>query len=383
MLIPSEVLQHHGIKGQKWGVRRFQNKNGDLTPAGRKRYRDYGVQDIKNKITETKNNHHSNLKQKYLNKGFSEAEAEQAAKKREKAELVVAAAAAMTVTAAVAYAKHKKYTTDTILGPDTELHRIMALKPDEAIRGGERQYMSYKKMDNLAYKGYMGDQQFDRINYAKKHNPLSDDAKRKVYDVTIKSKDGVKIASQKRAKDTFNDLYKNDPEFKKRLQESVEEFRNSRLRKGPDTYNEFPRNIRSIANKLLKGEELTDAELKGNAYNVFNVFLYGDGQKANAANNIFYDSLKRQGMNAIQDMNDKKLHFVRTSNPIITFDGNYDYSRRVVEKPEIQKALAASLPKSLAKLSAKPAKQFLLGYAGYKLTSNTVKNNKAEKTIRR
>lgn len=31
-------LYHHGIKGQKWGVRRFQNKNGTLTSAGRKRY---------------------------------------------------------------------------------------------------------------------------------------------------------------------------------------------------------------------------------------------------------------------------------------------------------------------------------------------------------
>ena len=30
-------LQHHGIKGQKWGIRRFQNKDGSLTPAGRKR----------------------------------------------------------------------------------------------------------------------------------------------------------------------------------------------------------------------------------------------------------------------------------------------------------------------------------------------------------
>ena len=31
-------LQHWGIKGQKWGLRRFQNKDGSLTPAGRKRY---------------------------------------------------------------------------------------------------------------------------------------------------------------------------------------------------------------------------------------------------------------------------------------------------------------------------------------------------------
>jgi hypothetical protein len=31
-------LQHHGIKGQKWGVRRYQNEDGSLTPAGKKRY---------------------------------------------------------------------------------------------------------------------------------------------------------------------------------------------------------------------------------------------------------------------------------------------------------------------------------------------------------
>lgn len=30
-------LQHHGIKGMKWGVRRYQNEDGSLTPAGKKR----------------------------------------------------------------------------------------------------------------------------------------------------------------------------------------------------------------------------------------------------------------------------------------------------------------------------------------------------------
>lgn len=30
-------IYHHGIKGMKWGVRRYQNKDGSLTPAGKKR----------------------------------------------------------------------------------------------------------------------------------------------------------------------------------------------------------------------------------------------------------------------------------------------------------------------------------------------------------
>ena len=32
------VLMHYGIKGQKWGVRRFQDEDGSLTAAGRERY---------------------------------------------------------------------------------------------------------------------------------------------------------------------------------------------------------------------------------------------------------------------------------------------------------------------------------------------------------
>ena len=31
-------LYHWGIKGQRWGVRRYQNPDGSLTPAGKKRY---------------------------------------------------------------------------------------------------------------------------------------------------------------------------------------------------------------------------------------------------------------------------------------------------------------------------------------------------------
>ena len=43
----SNYIQHHGIKGQKWGVRRYQNPDGSLTVAGKKRRKDSTADSIK------------------------------------------------------------------------------------------------------------------------------------------------------------------------------------------------------------------------------------------------------------------------------------------------------------------------------------------------
>lgn len=39
MTYESNYLCHHGIKGQRWGERRFQNLDGTLTNQGKSRYR--------------------------------------------------------------------------------------------------------------------------------------------------------------------------------------------------------------------------------------------------------------------------------------------------------------------------------------------------------
>ena len=59
MLVSGDELRHHGIKGQRWGVRRFQEEDGSLTPAGKERYADdldSNKKQIQNEKQDTKNN---------------------------------------------------------------------------------------------------------------------------------------------------------------------------------------------------------------------------------------------------------------------------------------------------------------------------------------
>lgn len=46
----SDHIEHHGIQGQKWGIRRYQNTDGSLTPEGKKHY-----QNMSDNMKDTKN----------------------------------------------------------------------------------------------------------------------------------------------------------------------------------------------------------------------------------------------------------------------------------------------------------------------------------------
>lgn len=57
-------LYHHGVRGMKWGIRRYQNKDGSLTAAGKKRYSD----DVKNMSTDElrKKVNRMNMENRYI-----------------------------------------------------------------------------------------------------------------------------------------------------------------------------------------------------------------------------------------------------------------------------------------------------------------------------
>lgn len=63
MLCDSDFFAHHGIKGQKWGVRRYQNPDGTLTEAGRQRY--LTTESRLNTAIEKRKTAESNLQRRY------------------------------------------------------------------------------------------------------------------------------------------------------------------------------------------------------------------------------------------------------------------------------------------------------------------------------
>lgn len=323
-IIVNGELYHHGIKGMRWGVRRFQKKDGTLTSAGKKRYDDAG----------DKSKHRLKLEEKYRKKGMSQRDAEAAADRRIKTEKVIAITAGMTVAAASAYVVGKQIRdrTDRIVKSGTTFQRI---SNDETAYLDRAMYTSYKKTDNMKYRGLYGHQLATAKNTPNK--------------ISLKATSDIKVASRKSASDTFANLYKNDVDFRTAFNKHIND-----LDAGGAKYD--PRYTKLYKN-LKVG--MSEKKLKTIGYDAFNRQLTGHDENTNVMAKKFYDQMKRQGYDAVIDINDKKYSGFKTKAPTIVFNAKEKMTLSTVEKltedqimSDVKKAMGMNMAPQLAKAGA-------------------------------
>lgn len=162
---PNE-LQHHGVKGQRWGVRRYQNADGTLTPAGKRRYDDANTDDT----TDTK-------------RGLTD-----------KQKTVIKVGAAFVGTALIAYGGYKISNSrnfDRVIKVGENFYRQG--HTNESVDGlNELVYATFKKRD------------------AKKYAAILDES----VSYKIKSDKRVKIAGVKTAEKIYDEIVKTNEEFR-------------------------------------------------------------------------------------------------------------------------------------------------------------------------
>ena len=291
----TDDLTHHGIKGQKWGVRRFQNEDGTLTNAGKKRYDDTSKE---YKSPDKKSKHRTNLEEKYVAKGFSKEDAELLANGRIKTEKILAVTAGTTIAVAAAYVANKqlKYRVDSTIKKGSELQRIAKTGKTD-LKGAL--YTSYDKNDNVKYAGKFAFGRMDDTGSAQKMN--------------IKVTDNIKVASRKHAEDTFIELFKNDKEFQRNAIESIDMAKTFAM----------PASEHKIIEKVIKNPNVVkDSDLRKSVYDAFNIGLGLKTDEATKSADTFYETLSKKGYNAVKDVNDMTYSSFKTKAPTILFDSN-------------------------------------------------------------
>ena len=263
---PSE-LYHHGIKGQKWGVRRFQNYDGTLIGSKKK------------------------------NKKLSEEERKKLKRKKIIAGSV-AAASAIAITAAAVYVAKNKYVRDNT---DKTIEKMAMQRIQTAantdLSDNARIYVSNNKFDNLKYEGMYGDQ----------IRTMSPNLKNSIYKNTY-SGNNINIASNKSSKKVFSELYKNDKDFKDQVDSAIKDFDKK-----------TPLEIKAMTPKrsltFLKDKYAPTDNTK---YDLFNVTLTTGNTDASEK---FYTALKNKGYDAIYDKNDIDFSGYKTKSPLIVING--------------------------------------------------------------
>lgn len=256
----------------KWGVRRFQKKDGTLTNAGKKRY----SEDSNKPQKQTKQDKYY---EKYKTDGYNDKKARELAAGRVKLERTLKIVGGVAATAVVAYAGYKIYdhNMDRFITPNKAIQTVHVGDISERIRPGNPFYASYTKADNTIYS-------------SKVFSHFTDQSKiTRMY-----TKDGIKVAGPKTGKKVFEEVLRENPE----ISDYIKAVSGGRELKGSRTS--------SLYKKFNQSLVLRTDPAKSNL----------DHDKMH---NLFYDKLRQKGYGAVMDLEDSKIESF-TFNPVIVFD---------------------------------------------------------------
>ena len=229
----SDIIEHYGVKGMKWG-KRVKSISDNVRQFPKNVY----------------NNHVENIKYSYRQKGYSEKEVERRTKRRIRNEKIALATAAAVGTSALAYKLKRDYDSnyvDRILPKGTKIQTIGDMDKLDTSRTF---FGATNTSDKLRYKGNYGLQR-----YLEGHRDNVVD--------TVTTKD-LKIPSKQSAAKVFKDLYDKDPAFRSGVRKSVEEFKGSTHGK---TVGLLGNKKRDMMNSIFKDTKKADPFKQYDAFN--------------------------------------------------------------------------------------------------------------------
>lgn len=281
------VFYHHGVKGMKWGVRRYQYADGSLTPAGRKRYSSSGSKfplSASLKVKDFVNTARTNITGKqyvdtYLKKGTTFSRI-QSSKEFENFAF---------------YATYKKKDVDKYLGL---FGKNLTSRAEKAAKDAEKAASVSKSEADILK--------------AKELRSTSDNMK--IYQLKIKSTDKLRVPSDENAADITYKLLTKDQKFKENLELSIQDSKEKMRRP-------TQRMLFSQAEKALtKDPSRLSSSEKVSIYKALNLSLTNHNSYEIEAQDRFYGELKKKGYNALLDYNDREYSSYHAKRPMIVFD---------------------------------------------------------------
>lgn len=370
-----DYLMHYGIPGMKWGRRRYQNEDGSLTLAGKKRLkydeakktkdseeikfakREFQDAKIHQKfVGKEKSKRQKQLEEKYQKQGFSKKDSEIQAYKRIRTERALMIAGGMTAAALTAYALNvqKQKNIDQFIEADSLLGRVDS-NADKSVYDAFYAFENQNTHDKNRYQGLYGLQT---------HNMGRD-----VYTKNIRvGESGIKVASPNNAKKAMSELMREDPEYKNTVKRLIR--RNSLN----GSLNPKQKDLQFKALRDLNNDRITDS-----VYDAVNINLAWHDPTSERANQKFYTKLKESGYQAIKDMNDSKYSGYKSKNPLIVFDKS-----KVIVESVSKRDISDIISKGNAEIGKNVAEQLIEAYSipiigmtsagiAYKQTSNNRK----------